>query len=251
MTVGSEDVGAQGTFERSAAAEREAKFGYLGLTYDDVLLLPNESNLIPSAVETSTRLTRNITLAVPLISSAMDTVTEARMAIAMARFGGMGVLHRNLSIDDQAGQVDLVKRSEAGMVTNPVTCGPDNTLEEVDRLCARFRISGLPVVDDSGVLVGIVTNRDMRFEDDMSRPVREVMTSMPLVTAPVGIAGEEALSLLRANKIEKLPLVDGGGRLRGMITVKDYVKSDQYPDATKDADVRLVVGAAVGVGDDA
>ena len=138
MTVGSEDVGAQGTFERSAAAEREAKFGYLGLTYDDVLLLPNESNLIPSAVETSTRLTRNITLAVPLISSAMDTVTEARMAIAMARFGGMGVLHRNLSIDDQAGQVDLVKRSEAGMVTNPVTCGPDNTLEEVDRLCARF-----------------------------------------------------------------------------------------------------------------
>ena len=251
MTVGSEDVGTQGTFESSRQAAREEKFGYLGLTYDDVLLLPNESNLIPSAVETSTQLTRNIRLAVPLISSAMDTVTEARMAIAMARFGGMGVLHRNLSIDDQASQVDLVKRSEAGMVTNPVTCSPDDTLAEVDRLCAHFRISGVPVVDDSGVLVGIVTNRDIRFEEDMSRAVREVMTAMPLVTAPVGIAGEDALALLRTNKIEKLPLVDDGGRLRGMITVKDYVKSDQYPDATKDADGRLVVGAACGVGDDA
>ena len=236
MTVGSEDVGTQGTFESSRQAAREEKFGYLGLTYDDVLLLPNESNLIPSAVETSTQLTRNIRLAVPLISSAMDTVTEARMAIAMARFGGMGVLHRNLSIDDQASQVDLVKRSEAGMVTNPVTCSPDDTLAEVDRLCAHFRISGVP---------------DIRFEEDMSRAVREVMTAMPLVTAPVGIAGEDALALLRTNKIEKLPLVDDGGRLRGMITVKDYVKSDQYPDATKDADGRLVVGAACGVGDDA
>lgn len=251
MTVGSEDVGKQGSFERTAQSAREQKFGYLGLTYDDVLLLPNESDLIPSEVQTTTRLTRNIQLAVPLVSSAMDTVTEARMAIAMARIGGVGVLHRNLPIDDQAGQVDLVKRSEAGMVTNPVTCGPNDTLAEVDRLCGHFRISGVPVVDESGVLVGIVTNRDMRFEEDMSRPVRDVMTSTPLVTAPEGIAGEEALALLRANKIEKLPLVDDAGRLRGMITVKDYVKRGQYPDATKDANGRLVVGAACGVGEDA
>jgi len=250
MTVGSEDIGMQGSFDGSRESAREAKFGYLGLTYDDVLLLPSESDVIPSAVDTSTRLSRNITLAVPLVSSAMDTVTEARMAIAMARFGGMGVLHRNLSIDDQAGQVDLVKRSEAGMITNPVTCGPNNTLADVDRLCGRFRISGVSVVDDAGVLVGIVTNRDIRFEDDMSRPVREVMTLMPLITAPVGTAGEDALALLRENKIEKLPLVDHAGRLRGMITVKDYVKRDLYPNATKDADGRLLVGAAVGVGDD-
>ena len=249
MTVGSEDIGSQGAFE-AVRRSREQKFGYLGLTFDDVLLLPNESDVIPSAVSTATRLTRNIELAVPLVSSAMDTVTEARMAIAMARIGGVGVLHRNLSIDDQATQVDLVKRSEAGMVTNPVTCGPDDSIGQVDRMCGQFRISGVPVVDDSGVLVGIVTNRDMRFEEDMNRPVRDVMTPMPLVTAPVGIKGEDALALLRANKIEKLPLVDDGGRLRGMITVKDYVKSDKYPDATKDATGRLVVGAAVGVGDD-
>lgn len=226
-------------------------FGFLGLTFDDVLLLPNESDVIPSEVDTSTQLTRRISLRTPLVSSAMDTVTEARMAIAMARMGGVGILHRNLSIDDQAGQVDVVKRSEAGMVTNPVTCGPDQTVAEVDELCARFRISGLPVVDDSGVLLGIVTNRDIRFEDDFSRPVRAVMTQMPLVTAPVGTAGSQALELLRHNKIEKLPLVDQDGRLQGMITVKDYVKSDQYPLATKDSDGRLVVGAAVGVGEDA
>ena len=225
-------------------------FDFLGLTFDDVLLLPNESDVIPSEADTSTRLTRAISLRIPLVSSAMDTVTEARMAIAMARMGGVGILHRNLSIDDQATQVDVVKRSEAGMVTNPVTCGPDQTVAEVDELCAKFRISGLPVVDESGVLLGIVTNRDIRFEDDFSRPVREVMTQMPLVTAPVGTAGDEALELLRHNKIEKLPLVDVTGRLQGMITVKDYVKSDQYPLATKDSDGRLVVGAAVGVGED-
>lgn len=242
-------AGSEG-LEDSVAAQ-ELKFGYQGLTFDDVLLLPNESDVIPSEVDTSTKVSRNITLQVPLISSAMDTVTEARMAIAMARFGGMGVLHRNLSIDDQATQVDLVKRSEAGMVTNPVTCSPEHTVGEVDRLCAQFRISGLPVVDDAGVLVGIVTNRDMRFEDNANRPVSEIMTRMPLITAPVGIAGEDALELLRANKIEKLPLVDANNRLQGMITVKDYVKSDQYPLATKDSAGRLVVGAAVGVGDDA
>lgn len=229
----------------------DAKFGFTGLTYDDVLLLPAASDVVPSEVDTSTRLTRNITLRVPLLSSAMDTVTEARMAIAMARQGGAGVLHRNLSIEEQAAQVDLVKRSEAGMVTKPVTCSPDHTLGEVDALCGHYRISGVPVVDENGVLVGIVTNRDMRFEDDRDRLVRDVMTKMPLVTAPVGINSEDALALLRTNKIEKLPLIDADGKLAGLITVKDFVKKDQYPLATKDASGRLVVGAAVGVGEDA
>ena len=227
------------------------KFGLLGLTYDDVLLLPAESDVIPSSVATSTRLTRSIQLAVPLVSSAMDTVTEARMAIAMARVGGAGVLHRNLSIADQATQVDMVKRSEAGMVSDPVTCEPDHTLADVNEMCAKYRISGLPVVDRRGRLLGIVTNRDMRFEDDPDLRVRDVMTPMPLITAPVGIDGDAALDLLRAHKIEKLPLIDDGGVLRGLITVKDFVKRDQYPHATMDTDGRLVVGAAVGVGDDA
>ena len=231
--------------------ELPAKFAPLGLTYDDVLLIPGASDVVPAEVDTSSRLTRGIRLAVPLLSSAMDTVTEARMAIAMARVGGMGVLHRNLAAEEQAGQVDLVKRSEAGMVTNPVTCSPDNSLAEVDALSARYRISGAPVVDDAGVLVGIVTNRDMRFETDQSVLVRDVMTPMPLVTAPVGVDADTALALLRKNKIEKLPLVDDAGRLRGLITVKDFVKRDQYPNATKDDDGRLVVGAALGVGDDA
>jgi len=222
----------------------------LGLTFDDVLLLPAESDVVPSQADTSTRLTREITLRIPLLSSAMDTVTEARMAIAMARQGGIGVLHRNLSVDDQAAQVDLVKRSEAGMVTHPVTCAPSDTLAQVDELCGRFRISGLPVVDQSGVLLGIVTNRDMRFESDQIRPVGEIMTPMPLVTAPVGVPADQALALLRRHKVEKLPLVDASGRLRGLITVKDFVKSETYPGATKDADGRLMVGAAVGVGED-
>jgi IMP dehydrogenase len=226
------------------------KFAFTGLTYDDVLLLPAESDFVPSEADTTSRLTRNITVRVPLLSSAMDTVTEARMAIAMARQGGVGVLHRNLSIDDQAQQVDMVKRSEAGMVTNPVTCSPHDTLREVDQMCGRYRISGLPVVDADGVLVGIVTNRDMRFETDESRPVREIMTPMPLVTARVGVGPDEALGLLRAHKVEKLPLVDEAGRLQGLITVKDFVKRDQYPLSTKDADGRLVVAAAVGVGED-
>lgn len=223
----------------------------LGLTFDDVLLLPAESELLPSGADTTSRLTRNISVRTPLISSAMDTVTEARMAIAMARQGGLGVLHRNMSAQDQAQQVDLVKRSEAGMVSNPVTCGPDDTLGEVDRLCAHYRISGVPVVDAAGVLVGIVTNRDMRFELAHNTYVRDVMTPMPLITAPVGVEPAEALRLLRVNKIEKLPLVDDDARLRGLITVKDFVKRDQYPLATKDADGRLVVAAAIGVGDDA
>src|SRR3982074_1538200 len=205
------------------------KFAMLGLTFDDVLLLPAESDVIPSGADTSTQLSRNITLRVPLVSSAMDTVTEARMAIAMARHGGMGVLHRNLAVEEQAAQAEVVKRSEAGMVTDPVTCSPEDTLAEVDALCAKFRISGVPVTDDAGVLVGIITNRDMRFEVDHSRPVREVMTGGPLVTAQVGVTAEAALGLLRRHKVEKLPIVDGVGKLRGLITVKDFVKTEQNP----------------------
>jgi len=227
------------------------KIAMLGLTFDDVLLLPAASDVVPANVDTSSQLTKNIRLKVPLVSSAMDTVTEARMAIAMARSGGMGVLHRNLSIAEQAGQVEMVKRSEAGMVTDPVTCSPGHTLAEVDAMCARFRISGLPVVDDRGALVGIITNRDMRFEVDMSKPVSEVMTKAPLITAQEGVTADAALGLLRRNKIEKLPIVDGHGRLTGLITVKDFVKTEQHPLATKDSDGRLLVGAAVGVGDDA
>jgi IMP dehydrogenase len=222
----------------------------LALTFDDVLLQPVSSDIVPSEVDTSTRLTPVIRLAIPLISSAMDTVTEARMAIAMARQGGIGVLHRNLSIEDQAQQVDLVKRSESGMITNPITCAPGDSLREVDALCARYRISGVPVVDPDGTLVGIVTNRDMRFITDMSVPARDVMTRMPLVTAPVGVSRDDALVLLRRHKVEKLPLVDDAGRLRGLITVKDFTKSEQFPRATKDDAGRLRVAAAVGVGDD-
>ena len=223
----------------------------LGLTFDDVLLQPGESDVVPSRVNTLTRLSRNVTLAIPLVSSAMDTVTEARMAIAMARQGGIGVLHRNLSLEDQALQVDLVKRSESGMITNPVTCSPDDSLRDVDALCGRYRISGVPVVDAEGTLVGIVTNRDMRFVTDDSVPARDVMTRMPLVTAGVGVTKDEALALLQRHKVEKLPLVDETNRLRGLITVKDFIKSEQFPYATKDPQGRLRVAAAVGVGEDA
>ena len=229
----------------------ETKFGPPALTFDDVLLLPAHSEILPGDADTATRLSRRITLRLPLVSSAMDTVTEARMAIAMARQGGVGVLHRNLSVEDQAHQVDMVKRSEAGMITNPVTCGPDATVAEVEALCARYRISGVPVTSDDGVLLGIVTNRDIRFEADHSRPVSAVMTAMPLVTAPVGVTREVALDLLRRHKVEKLPLTDDAGRLSGLITVKDFTKSEKFPSATKDAAGRLVVGAAIGVGEDA
>ncbi|MGK5680852.1 IMP dehydrogenase [Actinoplanes sp. URMC 104] len=222
----------------------------LGLTFDDVLLQPGESDIVPSRVNTNTRLTRNIGLTIPLLSAAMDTVTEARMAIAMAREGGIGVLHRNLSPEDQAAQVDLVKRSESGMITNPVTCSPDETLREVDQLCGRYRISGVPVTDADGTLVGIVTNRDMRFVTDENAKVRDVMTKMPLITAPVGVTKDEALRLLQQHKVEKLPLIDDSGRLRGLITVKDFTKSEQFPNATKDDQGRLRVAAAVGVGDE-
>ena len=207
------------------------KFAPPALTFDDVLLLPAHSVVMPGEADTTARLTRRITLNVPLVSSAMDTVTEARMAIAMARIGGAGVLHRNLSVDDQAQQVDTVKRSEAGMITNPVTCGPDATVADVEQLCARYRISGVPVTSPDGVLVGIVTNRDIRFVTDHSRRVADVMTTTPLITAPVGVSRDDALALLRQHKVEKLPLIDDAGKLRGLITVKDFTKSDEVPAA--------------------
>ncbi|MFJ5529627.1 IMP dehydrogenase [Streptomyces sp. NPDC093261] len=227
------------------------KFATLGLTYDDVLLLPGASDMAPDEIDTTSYVSKNVRVNIPLLSAAMDKVTESRMAIAMARQGGVGVLHRNLSIEDQANQVDLVKRSESGMVANPITIHPDATLAEADALCGRFRISGVPVTDPAGKLLGIVTNRDMAFENDRSRRVRDVMTPMPLVTGRVGITGDEAVELLRRHKIEKLPLVDDEGVLKGLITVKDFVKAEKYPNAAKDAEGRLIVGAAVGVAGDA
>jgi len=230
------------------------KFAALGLTYDDVLLLPGHSDLAPADIDTTTRLTRGLSLRVPLVSAAMDTVTESRMAIAMARQGGLGVLHRNLSIEDQAYQVDLVKRTQTGIISNPVTIGPDATLEDLDRICGEYRVSGLPVVDTDMRLLGICTNRDLRFTpvaEWATTKVDEVMTPMPLVTGAVGISREEATSLLRRHKRERLPLVDEQGRLGGLITVKDFVKSEQFPLASKDADGRLMVGAAIGYFGDA
>ncbi|MDX6307772.1 MAG: dehydrogenase [Nocardioidaceae bacterium] len=230
------------------------KFATLALTFDDVLLLPGETDMLPRDIDTTTRLTRDLTVAVPLLSSAMDTVTESRMAIAMARQGGLGVLHRNLSIKEQASQVDLVKRSESGMITDPVTVRPDATIAELDALCGRYRVSGLPVVDDAGVLCGIITNRDLRFvpvSEWGERLVREIMTPMPLVTGPAGITSDDAAGLLAKHKIEKLPLVDDEGHLTGLITVKDFVKSEQYPQASKDSAGRLLVGAAIGYFGDA
>jgi len=229
-------------------------FAPLGLTFDDVLLLPDETDVMPSEADTTSRLTREISVSVPLLSAAMDTVTEARMAIAMARQGGIGVLHRNLSIEDQAHQVDLVKRSESGMVSDPVTVGPDATIAELDSLCGTYRVSGLPVVDESRHLLGIITNRDLLFlpaAEFATRTVRELMTSMPLVTAPVGISSADAAALLSKHKIEKLPLVDEAGRLAGLITVKDFVKTEKYPGATKDGESRLRVAAAIGFFGDA
>ena len=224
-------------------------FAQLGLAYDDVLLLPNETDVIPSEVDTTTHLTRNITMKVPAISAAMDTVTESDMAIAMARNGGIGVLPRNLSIADQAAQVDIVKRSESGMINDPLTVSPDVTLADLDKLCGRFHISGLPVVDNDNKLVGILTNRDMRFiaSADYDRlKVSEVMTRENLITGPSNISKEDAHDLLAKHKVEKLPLVDDEGHLTGLITVKDFVKTEQYPDATKDEQGRLRVAAGIG-----
>ena len=224
-------------------------FAFEGLTYDDVLLLPGDTDVIPSEASTKTRLTRELDIAVPLVSAAMDTVTESRMAIAMARQGGMGIIHRNISIDDQARQVDTVKRSESGMIIDPVTVSPDATLADLDALCARYRVSGLPVVDEKRTLLGIITNRDTRFvprADWSSIKVSEKMTPMPLITAPVGTTREKTLELLAQHRIEKLPLVDDRNKLMGLITVKDFEKAEDYPLATKDEEGRLRVGAAVG-----
>ncbi|HEY0247429.1 MAG TPA: IMP dehydrogenase [Gryllotalpicola sp.] len=229
-------------------------FGFFGLTYDDVMLLPGATDVIPSEADTASRLTRRISVHAPLLSAAMDTVTEDRMAIAMARAGGIGIVHRNMAIADQAAIVDKVKRSESGMITNPVTTTPAATVAEVDRICHNFRVSGLPVVDDDGILVGIITNRDMRFVSPFEAEtlrVADVMTKLPLITAPVGIDPDHALALLAQHKIEKLPLVDETGHLKGLITVKDFDKSEKYPQATKDDAGRLRVGAAIGFFGDA
>jgi IMP dehydrogenase len=230
------------------------KFAALGLTYDDVLLLPGETDVIPSEVETTARLTRDLDIKIPLVSSAMDTVTESRMAIAMARQGGIGILHRNLSIEDQAYQVDLVKRTQTGMIPNPVTIHAKATLEEFDERCGEYRVSGLPVLEEDGTLIGIITNRDLRFlpaAEWATTRVADVMTKMPLVTAPVGISREEATDILRRHKLERLPLLDQHGKLGGLITVKDFVRGEQYPSASKDAVGRLLVGAAIGYFGDA
>jgi IMP dehydrogenase len=232
--------------ERLLALER--KFAKEGLTFDDVLLVPAESAVLPSDVSTRARLTRQIELELPIVAAAMDTVTEARMAIALAREGGVGIVHRNLSVQAQAAEVDKVKRSEAGMIVEPVTLRQQDRVADALALMETYRISGVPITDEEGRLVGILTNRDLRFEDDTSRPVSELMTSENLVTVPAGTTLEEARAVLHRHKVEKLPVLDQDGRLRGLITVKDIAKRVQYPHATKDEQGRLRVGAAVGTG---
>ena len=240
---------------RPADVERllalEEKFAREGLTFDDVLLVPAESHVLPNDVSTRTRLTREIELAIPLVSAAMDTVTEARLAIALARAGGIGILHRNLSIEDQVREVDRVKRSESGMIVDPITLRPNDLLGDALDVMATYHISGVPITEDDGRLVGILTNRDLRFHEDAAQPVSALMTSRDLVTAPVGTTLEEAREIFARNRVEKLPVVDSEGRLRGLITVKDIQKRIDHPLATKDAHGRLRVGAAVGVGSDA
>ncbi len=230
---------------------REEKFGKQGLTFDDVLLVPAESAVLPDRVSAATRLTRTITLEIPIVSAAMDTVTEARLAIALAREGGIGIIHRNLSIEDQVAEVDKVKRSESGMIVEPVTLRPSQLVADALELMERYHISGVPITDETGLLVGILTNRDLRFEYDTQQPVSALMTARDLVTAPVGTTLREAEEILHRHKIEKLPVVAEDGRLKGLITVKDIQKKIQYPAATKDEQGRLRVGAAVGVGSDA
>ena len=240
---------APGQVERLLELDR--KFGKEGLTFDDVLLVPAESRVLPNEVSTATRLTRGITIQIPIVSAAMDTVTEARLAIALAREGGMGIVHRNLSIDAQMAEVDKVKRSESGMIVEPVTLPRDAVVSDALELMATYHISGVPITDETGLLVGILTNRDLRFAPDASQPVSALMTSRDLVTAPVGTTLAEAEAILHRHKIEKLPVVDSDGRLKGLITVKDIQKRIAFPRATKDEQGRLRVGAAVGVGPDA
>lgn len=228
----------------------QEKFGTEGLTFDDVLLIPAESHVLPRDVSTVARLTAEITLNIPVLSAAMDTVTEARLAIALAREGGLGVIHRNLSVEDQAAEVDKVKRSESGMITDPITLHPDDLLQDALHMMTTYHISGIPITDEHGRLVGILTNRDIRFDASPDRPIREMMTRTPLYTAPVGTTLEEAKAILHRYKVEKLPVVDDLGMLRGLITVKDIQKKVQHPYATKDTSGRLRVAAAVGVGPD-
>lgn len=229
----------------------DAKVVGVGLTFDDVLLVPARSRVLPRDTSTKARLTPNIMINMPLISAAMDTVTEGRMAIAMARDGGIGIIHRNLSIEAQMAEVDKVKRSESGMIVEPVTLHPDNLVSEALEVMANYHISGVPITDRQGKLVGILTNRDLRFEADPSQPIARLMTSEGLVTVPVGTTLDQAEDILHRNKIEKLPVVDDQGYLKGLITVKDIQKRIEYPNASKDAQGRLRVGAAVGVGADA
>ena len=235
--------------EQLVAAGR--KFVREGLTFDDVLLEPAASDVLPADVSTATRLTPRITLAIPIVSAAMDTVTESRLAIALAREGGIGVLHRNLPIEAQVAEVDRVKRSESGMIGEPVTLGPEARVAEALELMERYRISGVPIVDVEGRLVGILTNRDLRFRDEADVPVSALMTAANLITAPVGTTLDQAQAILGEHRIEKLPVVDTDGRLKGLITVKDIQKRIDYPHATKDEQGRLRVAAAVGVGPDA
>jgi len=227
------------------------KFAREGLTFDDVLLVPAESSVLPNAVSTATRLTRTIALEVPVVSAAMDTVTEARLAIALAREGGIGVVHRNLPIEAQVAEVDKVKRSEAGMIVEPLTLPPTALVSDAVQLMERYHVSGVPVTADDGRLVGILTNRDLRFETNLAQPVSALMTSEGLVTAPVGTTLAEAERLLHRHRIEKLPIVDEHGRIKGLITVKDIQKRVDFPQATKDPQGRLRLAAAVGVGPDA
>ena len=227
----------------------QEKFGKEGLTFDDVLLVPGESDVLPREVDTSTKLTARISLNIPLMSAGMDTVTEARLAIAMAREGGIGVIHKNLPIEAQAGEVDKVKRSESGVIVDPIYLSPDHSVRDALEIMARYRISGVPITEH-GRLVGILTNRDLAFEEDLDQPVSNVMTSENLITAPVGTTLEEAKAILHKHKIEKLPLVDDKYLLKGLITIKDINKAIQYPNAAKDQQGRLRVAAAVGVGAD-
>ena len=228
---------------------REDKFGKQGLTFDDVLLIPAHSDVLPRDVDVRTHLTQNVTLNIPVMSAGMDTVTEAEMAIAMAREGGIGVIHKNMSIDEQAREVKLVKRSEHGIIVDPIYLAPDNTLSDAAELMNKYHISGVPITEN-GKLVGIITNRDMRFETDLSRPISDIMTSKGLITAPEHTTMEEAKRILQAHRIEKLPLVDDDGHLKGLITIRDIEKMRKFPNSNKDSDGRLKVAAAIGVTSD-
>ena len=220
------------------------------LTFDDVVLVPRHATVHPREVDISSRFTRSVPLNTPVVSAAMDTVTESEMAIAVARAGGIGVIHKNMPIDRHAAEVDRVKRSESGMILDPITLGPDRPIREANALMARFKISGVPIIDDEDRLVGIITNRDLQFEKNLDRPISQAMTKDALITAPVGTTLDEAEKILGEHRIEKLPVLDENGKLRGLITVKDIFKRRQYPNANKDQHGRLVVAAAVGVGDD-